>query len=515
MKTDDFDIEVVVAGAGPVGLMVAGELAAHGVETVVMERLDQPAEDTRAQALHGRTVPTLDRRDLLAPFLAEHQERMARLTRGGPGRRPPTGHFAGITGLAWRDTNHDVPPALFVPQPATTRLLENWAREQGASVFRGATMTGFTQDEDGVTTHFAPGAPMRTLYSAYLIGCDGARSAVRKAAGIDFPGTAATSDTIAGEVLIADPEDIPQGWTRTPRGCTVISVRPGGHSRVVAIDFTGPAAVRDAPVTVAEMQATVSRILGQPVEMSDLRDPQRYGDAARQAERYREGRVFLVGDAAHIHYPVGGQGLNVGLQDAVNLAWKLAATIDGWAPASLLDTYSAERHPVAEAVLEQTRAQMALLNPDPRIDSLRSLFADLIRIPAVDEYLTSRIVASDVRYPAGDPQAHPLTGRFAPDLTLLGDDGPVRLAATLHPGRPVLLRLTEGAVPAEAAAGWSDRIDVHRLDCPDRPDLGALLLRPDGYVAWACSAGEPAGSGEGLVAAMRQWFGEPAHVKVG
>nr|ADE34499.1 SsfO1 [Streptomyces sp. SF2575] len=510
--------EVVVAGAGPVGLMLACELRRQGVGVVLVERTTEPANDNRAQALHGRTIPVLDRRGLLPRFRAAERE----LNGGGSGgteshrKRPlPRGHFAGITGLlpSAPDPDPDVPPVVFVPQWVTTRLLTEHAAELGVVLHRGSEITAVEQDADGVTVAVSGGTAPARLRARYLIGCDGARSVVRRSAGIDFAGTGATLSTLAAEVHLDDPADLPVGWHRTQHGCTVISPHPeGGHSRVVVIDFSGPDADREAPVTLTELEERIAGVLGRKVAMSDLKNAQRYGDAARLADRYRVGRVFLAGDAAHIHYPVGGQGLNIGLQDAVNLAWKLAADLRGWAPDGLLDTYHTERYPVADSVLTHTRAQVALLAPGPRIDALRTLFTDLIGLADVSRYLSEKMSAADVRYDMGEAEPHPLTGRFAPSLRLATEQGERRLADLLAGGRPLLLDLSGRAATAAVAARWADRVDVHAATCPAEPALGSLLIRPDSYVAWACAPGDAPDQVErGLEAALRRWFGAPDH----
>jgi 2-polyprenyl-6-methoxyphenol hydroxylase-like FAD-dependent oxidoreductase len=451
------DAEVIVAGAGPVGLMLAAELAARGVDTAVLEARTE---------LYGGAA-------------------------NGHARQPlPPGHFAG---LARRPTA--ATPAV---EP-TARMLAARAVEFGATVHRGCAVEGFTQDEDGVTVRLADGAPVHTVRAAYLIGCDGAHSRVREAAGIAFPGTGPTLDTIDAEVRLTDPDEVPSGWIRTPHGCAVVAVHPdGGFSRVVAIDFTRPAADRCAPVGLDEVAATVGRILGRPVPMAELRAGHRYGDVTRQAERYRDRRVFLAGDSAHIHYPVCGRGLDLGLQDAANLAWKLAGHLAGWAPPGLLDTYHAERYPIAAAFHAHTRAQTALLHPDERLDPVRALFAELIRFAEVDRFVAAK--GADGRYDPGAPDAHPLAGRLAADIPL-----------GTTPGRgPVLLDLSDDPEVRAAAAGWADRVSISRYPCPARPDLAALLVRPDGYVAWAAGRHEsPARRRTGLLDALRRWFGEP------
>jgi 2-polyprenyl-6-methoxyphenol hydroxylase-like FAD-dependent oxidoreductase len=493
------DADVVVAGGGPVGLMLAGELRLHGVDVIVLERLPTPSDKSRAQALHGRTIPTLDHRGLLGRFLAEER----RLNGGGgkshEKRALPRPHFAGIYGLPRLEPDGDVPLAVFVPQVVTTGLIATWAAELGADIRRGSDVEGFTQDDDGVTVRLSTGDSLR---ARFVVGCDGAHSVIRASADVAFTGTGATMTTLAGEVRLGDPGNVPVGWQRTPRGCTVISPHPaGGASRVVALDFAGPPADRDAPVTLDELAAVVSRIHDRYIPMADLRAGARYGDAARQAEQYRQGRAFLAGDSAHVHYPVGGQGLNLGIQDAVNLGWKLAAVLKGWAPQGLLDTYHTERHPVAASVLRHTRAQVALLNPHNVIDPVRELFAELLSLNEVGEHLATKMFAADVRYELGG--SHLLAGGFAPNLKL----EQTRLAELLHAGRPVFADLT-GLAAARALAGrWSDRVDVVTTHCVDRPDVGGLLIRPDGYLAWACPPGE-ADLME-LETVLRRWFGDP------
>jgi 2-polyprenyl-6-methoxyphenol hydroxylase-like FAD-dependent oxidoreductase len=501
------DPDVLVVGAGPVGLMLACELALQGISTVVLERSPQPPDEVRAQSLHGRTVPTLDRRGLLQRFQAAERE-----LNGGGGdslkKRPlPKLHFAGITGLAVPKPVGDGPAATFVPQVVTARLLAERATELGIEIRREHEFEGFVQDDEGVTLQVRGPAGVRRMSAKFLVGCDGARSKVRKAAGIAYTGSEATLSTVAGDVRLLDVANVPAGWQRTPRGCTVISPHPGdGLSRVVAIDFSGPPADRDAPVTFDELQGTVSRIVGRDIPMANFTAGSRYSDAARQAEQYRNGRVFLVGDSAHMHYPVGGQGLNVGIQDAVNLGWKLAADVKGWAPPSLLDTYHSERHPVAASVLVHTRAQIALLNPDERVDPLRALMGELIGFDQVGSHLFNKISALDVCYKVDS--SHALAGQFAPDLRLLGAEGRRRLAALLHTGRPVLLDLGDRPEVRQNVAGWDDRVTVELARCPDRPDLEAMLIRPDGYVVWASSPDDPLDVVKrDLPDALGAWFG--------
>ncbi|MFJ6666439.1 FAD-dependent oxidoreductase [Streptomyces sp. NPDC091383] len=479
--------DVVVVGAGPVGLMTAAELALGGAQVTVLERGTEPAGDSRAQVLHGRTIPTLDRRGLLDRFTAAEREMNGGAGRSQDRRALPKGHFAGITGLDFPVPGGGLPGAVFVPQAVTARILGERAAELGVEVRRGAEVVGVEQDTEGVVVRTADGS---RVSAAFVVGCDGARSAVRRGAGIGFFGTDAIASTTAGEVFLGDPANAPAGWHRTARGCTVIAVHPGqGRSRVVAIEFTGPPADRTAPVTLDELARTVARIHGRDIPMAGLEAGARYGDAALLADVYRAGRVLLAGDAAHIHYPVGGQGLNIGLQDAVNLGWKLAAHVTGRASDALLDTFESERRPVADAVLNHTRAQLALLDPAPRVDALRAMFSDLIGFGEVNRYLAEKISAADIRYDTGTADPHPLAGGWAPEAVLTLGDKRCRLAELLHGGRPVLLRLDEGDTATVSA---SARLDVVRATSPQLAGLTQLLIRPDGYVAWAADAGLPA-----------------------
>lgn len=479
--------DVVVVGAGPVGLMTACELALNGVRVTVLERESEPADDSRAQVLHGRTIPTLDRRGLLDRFMAAERELNGGAGRSHDKRALPKGHFAGITGLDFPAPGDGLPGAVFVPQAVTARILGERAAELGVEVRRGVEVIGVDQDAAGVAVRTADGFRAR---GAFVVGCDGARSVVRRTAGIGFSGTDAIASTTAGEVFLGDPANAPAGWHRTPRGCTVISVHPGdGRSRVVAIEFTGQPVDREAPVTLDELTATVARIHGRDIPMSGLAAGARYGDAALLADAYRQGRVLLAGDAAHIHYPVGGQGLNIGLQDAVNLGWKLAARVTGRASDALLDTYESERRPVADAVLTHARAQLALLDPEPRVDALRAMFQDLIGFGEVNRYIAEKISAADIRYATGAADRHPLVGAWAPEVVLTLRDKKRRLAELLHSGRAVLLHLDDSTTSVASLGG---HLDVVTATSPELAGLTHLLIRPDGYVAWAAAVGRSA-----------------------
>jgi 2-polyprenyl-6-methoxyphenol hydroxylase-like FAD-dependent oxidoreductase len=520
---------VIVAGAGPVGLMLATELRLHGVETVVLERLAEPTGWSKAFGLHPRGIETVELRGLVEP-MAEHGMAAARVMfgthagpppgTGGAGRRIPLAHFAGIRTLRLDrlDTNHG--ELLPVPQAAMEEFLAEVAVARGAEVRRGHAVTGLVRHDDTVTVDVAGPDGGYQLSGAYLVGCDGGRSTVRELAGFGFPGTPATITGRLGDITVPELAADFGGWHRTATG--VIQVTPG---RVLTVEFDGPPTDRDAPVTVDELTASIRRVTGRDVTLPGVpRWMSRFGDAARQADTYRRGRVLLAGDAAHVHSPFGGQGLNLGVQDAVNLGWKLAAELAGWAPAGLLDSYQDERRPVATRVLHNTRAQVALMNPDPRVTPLREVFAELLEVPAANRHVAGMITALEVRYDLPGAGASPLAGRFLPHLPIRTDRGDTTARALCHAGRPVLLDLTGDPALRKAAAGWSDRVDTVTAT-PTGPAIGvgagdgggneggdrlpdalpdALLVRPDGYLAWVATDGD-----RDPRPALATWFGDP------
>ncbi|WP_406293675.1 FAD-dependent monooxygenase [Embleya sp. NBC_00888] len=497
------DADVVIAGAGPTGLMLACELALVGVDVLVVERLADRTGESRAGGIHARTLEVLDQRGILDRFMAV-------------GELQSVGHFSGI----WLDfdefeSRHSRP--LMILQSAIERLLEERAVELGVRVRRSSEVRGIAQDDAGVTVELGTAeAASATLRARYLVGCDGGRSTVRKLAGIDFPGTPATMTAMIGDVELPDLTEEYIWARRTPRGdFSVIAFEPGWY-RVITSNYDH-VADRDEPATFEQLRESLIRLAGTDWGMHSPRWVSRFGDAARQASRYREGRVLLAGDAAHIHFPAGGQGLNVGVQDAVNLGWKLASVVHGRAPESLLDSYHAERHPVAERVLRNTQAQAALTRPGPQTDALREVFGSLIVFDDVNRHLCSMLTALDIRYPIAGK--HPLAGRRVPDADLKTPDGATRVHELLHAARPVLLDLRGGAEPAATAEGWADRVDLVEAQSEDEhwpvpgggetPAPAALLIRPDGHVAWVAATGDtpdiPA-----LRSALATWFGPVA-----
>lgn len=494
------DVDVVIAGAGPTGLMLACELRLAGVDVVVADRLAARTGESRAGGMHARTMEVLDQRGVLDRFLAAGVPRSI-------------GHFSGL----WLDfdrfeTRH--PRSLVLLQSHIERLLEEWATELGVRVRWASEVTGIRQNDSGVEVEVGGPEGLRTtLRARYLVGCDGGRSAVRKLAGIGFPGTPATVTALLGDVELTDPPAESLFMQRRTGGdFSVFAFEPGWY-RVITTEH-GRVADQREPVTFEELRESLLGIAGTDFGMHSPRWVSRFGDAARQAERYREGRVLLAGDAAHIHFPAGGQGLNLGVQDAVNLGWKLASVVHGRAPEILLDSYQAERYPVAERVLHNTRAQTALTRPGPQTDALRDVLRSLIEYDDVNRHLGGMITALDLRYPMGDD--HPLTGRRAPDVDLKTHDGHRRVFELLRTARPVLLDLRGDTELAATAGSWADRVDlVEARSAADHwpvwpgdgtPAPAALLIRPDGHVAWTAPAGttpDPAA----LRTALTTWFG--------
>jgi 2-polyprenyl-6-methoxyphenol hydroxylase-like FAD-dependent oxidoreductase len=469
-------IDVIVAGGGPTGMMLASELRLHGVQVVVLERDVEPTRIVRSLGLHARSIEVMDQRGLLERFLAL-------------GTRYPVGGFAGIAKPApdGLDTAH--PYILGIPQTSTDRLLAEHAAELGAELRRGCELVGLSQDEHGVTAELAGGTPVR---ARYLVGCDGGRSTVRTLLGVGFPGEPSRVDTLIGEMEVAvPPETVDAVVAEVRKTQKRFGLGPLGDGvyRVV-VPAGGVAEDRRVSPTLDEFKQQLRLFAGTDFGVHSPRWLSRFGDATRLAERYRVGRVLLAGDAAHIHPPTGGQGLNLGVQDAFNLGWKLAAEVNGWAPEGLLDGYHTERHPVAADVLDTTRAQMELLSTEPGPRAVRKLVSELMDFEDVHRYLTEKITAIGIRYDFGD--GHELLGRRLRDVGLTRG----RLYNLMHAGRGLLLDQT-GRL---SVAGWADRVD-HVVDVSEELDVPAALLRPDGHVAWV---GEDQ---QQLLDQLPRWFG--------
>jgi 2-polyprenyl-6-methoxyphenol hydroxylase-like FAD-dependent oxidoreductase len=483
--------DVAIVGAGPTGLMLACELCLAATRPVILEQLAEPTGLSKALGLAGRSLELLDRRGLLDRF-----------REGQPAAGSMAGlfHFGGIPIDARR--LKDQPKFLFIPQAVTERLLEARARELGAEIRRGQEVIGLNQSPDGVDLTVRSSQGERVVRARFVVGCDGGHSVVRKLAGIAFPGAAPTRLLRLGDVKIAAPAEGLSAWRS---GRPPFPPLDDGYYRVITVEPYPPGFDRDAPMTLAELSESVRRTTGNDVPLIEPRWLSRFTDASRQAERYRAGRVLLAGDAAHIQLPAGGPGLQIGLGDAVNLGWKLGAASQGWAPAGLLDSYHAERHPVGARVLMYTRAQGALLNPGEQTQALRQLFGELLQDDQTLRRIVDLLQGNDVRYPMGDTnETSPWVGTWAPDLVLTTQGGSVRLAELMHRARGLLIDLADEVELRELAAEWRDRIEVVAGTCTVDPPAAALLIRPDGYIAWAGTEVQD------LDHALWQWFGAPA-----
>ncbi|WP_141589964.1 FAD-dependent monooxygenase [Myxococcus sp. AB056] len=483
-------IDVAVVGGGPTGLMLAGELALAGVKVCVYERRAEPVRESRALTMHPRSLEVLALRGLESRVLER-------------GRPLPTGHFGLLdTRLDFSGLDTTFRYTLFLPQAITEALLAEHARGLGVDIQRGHVVESLRQDEEGVDlAGNARGAHFRCR-ARYVVGADGARSAVRQLAGIGFPGTETTRTSMLGDVTLELPPATPFLALNNPRGNAVIVPLGNGMHRAIVTDAEREHTPLREPLSLDELRASLIRVAGSDFGMREPRWLSRFGDETRLAEQYRKERVLLAGDAAHMHYPAGGQGLNVGLQDAVNLGWKLAAVLREGAPGTLLDSYHQERHPVGRALLSNTQAQSALMGFTPEILALRELMNGILRLPAVNRQLAEQLGGLDVAFPQAPvpmPAAEALpgwTGRRLPDWPLRLADGNQRsLYSALHAGQWLWLHTKYAAPPPtgwEPAPGWRPRLNVQAMKTPEDTsplhDVDGLLVRPDGHVAWAWSA---------------------------
>ena len=481
---------VVIAGGGPTGLMLAGELALAGVDVAIVERrADQLVPGRRAGGLHARTIEVLDQRGIAERFLSA-------------GQVMQVAGFAMIPlDISDFPTRHNY--GLALRQEGIEHTLAAWVEELAVPIYREREVTGFAQDDTGVDVELGGGQSLR---ARYLVGCDGGRSTIRKQAGIDFPGWDPSLSYLIAEVAMS--EEPAWGIRRDERGINALGKLEDGKR--VGVVLNEPQVRQGDEPLVDELREALVAVYGTDFGVHDVTYLSRFTDAARQAASYRAGRVLLAGDAAHVHSPAGGQGLNIGVQDAVNLGWKLAQVVSGTSPESLLDTYQAERHPIAARVLKTTLAATALSRGDERTKALHETMSELLAMDEPRKRTAAMMSGLDIRYDLG--AGHPLLGRRMPDLDLVTAEGPRRVFTLLHDARPVLLDL--GQPGALDIAPWADR--VRRVDARyqggwELPVLGAVaaptavLIRPDGYVAWVGD-----GTDQGLGSALTTWFGPPS-----
>ncbi|GAA3302620.1 FAD-dependent monooxygenase [Streptomyces cinereospinus] len=484
------DAQVIVVGAGPAGMMLAGELRLAGVDVIVLEKLPARTGESRGLGFTARTMEVFDQRGLLPRF--------------GDIEVSNVGHFGGLpVDFGVLDGAHQA--AKTIPQSVTETVLEGWATQLGADVRRRHEVLSVKEKEDSVEVEVRGPEGVHLLRAEYLVGCDGGRSTIRKAAGFDFPGTAATL-----EMFLADVEGIrlePRMIGETlPGGMVMVGPLPGGITRLIVCERGTPPQRREQPPTWDEVAAAWQRLTGDDISHAEPVWVSSFGDATRQVTEYRRGRVLLAGDSAHIHLPAGGQGMNTSIQDSVNLGWKLGAVVRGRAPEALLDTYHAERHPVGERLLMNTRAQGLLFLSGPEVQPLRDVLTELIRYPEVSRHFAAMVSGLEIHYDL-DGGPHPLLGRRLPDVPLTGHRLVSSSTEALHPGRGVLLDLADNERLRDRAWAWQDRVDIvtARPGVPDGSPLAgttAVLVRPDGYVAWAAP-----GSHADLPMALERWFG--------
>jgi 2-polyprenyl-6-methoxyphenol hydroxylase-like FAD-dependent oxidoreductase len=491
---------VVIAGGGPTGMMLAAELALAKVDVAVLERRpDHVLVGSRAGGFHSRTIEVLDQRGVADRFLAEGQ--VAQVA------------TFGTTKLDMSDFPTRHPYSLGIWQNQIERIMAAWIAELPVQIYYGSEATGFAQDDTGVDVELADGQSLR---AQYLVGCDGGRSVIRKAAGIEFPGWDPTKSNLIAEVEVTEESEL--GIRRDALGVHAIGrleyeIRDGevvyGDGGPVRVMVTEQQLGPGSEPTLRDLSEALATVYGTDFGIHSPTSISRFTDATRQAATYRVGRVLLAGDSAHVHYPAGGQGLSLGVQDAVNLGWKLAQVVNGTVPESLLDTYHDERHPVAASALQHTMAQTALQRQDERTKALVDVVSELASMDEPRKRLAGILSGLDIHYDLGE--GHPLRGRRMPDLDLVSTDGPLRVCELLHDAKPVLLNLGEpGGFDIAPWAGWVQRIDAEYGGPWELPVLGAVtaptavLIRPDGYVAWV---GE--GTDTGLCDAVTLWFGTP------
>ncbi|MCM2414268.1 FAD-dependent monooxygenase [Streptomyces sp. RKAG290] len=484
------DTSVIVVGAGPAGLMLAGELRIAGAEVIVLERLPERTGESRGLGLTTRTMEVFDQRGLLS--------------RLGEVETSNQGHFGGLAvDFGVLEGAHAA--ARTVPQSRTEEALEEWATELGADIRRGSELLSFEEGQDRVEVSVRGPEGMTTLSAAYLVGCDGGRSVVRKAARFDFPGTAATRELFLADVRGLDLEPHMIG-RNVPGGMVIVGPLGDGIDRIIVGESGAPPRRRTGPPPFDEVAAAWQRLMGTDISHGRPVWVSSFSDAARQVTEYRRGRVFLAGDAAHVHLPAGGQGMNTSIQDSVNLGWKLASVVRGTTSATLLDTYHSERHPVGRRLITNTLAQGLLILNGDEVQPLRDVLSELIGFDEVSRHLAGMVSGLEIRYDVG-PGPHPLLGQRMPHLELVGPSGKTSSTQLLRTGHGILLDLADDAALRGTAAAWSGHVDTvnarpHALSATS-PLRGtaAVLVRPDGHIAWTPE------SEESLPTTLSRWFG--------
>jgi 2-polyprenyl-6-methoxyphenol hydroxylase-like FAD-dependent oxidoreductase len=508
--------DVVIAGGGPVGLFLACELGLRRISTLVLERMDDPHSPLKEgwMGMRGLNFPSVEafyRRGMLPEVRRTSLAWMDPADRKGMkmGNAPSSPRFAGhFAGIMLDADKIDFSNQTYVASgPAATggmislegieELLAEHATKLGVTIKRGIAVTDFTESEDGITVQ----AGSESFNAKWLVGCDGGRSTVRKAADFEFAGTDPELTGYTAAVEIADPEKLRPGFNLTKTGMYLYT--PGEPSRIGMLDFDDASFDRTQQITLESLQSVLRHVSGIDVTLKTVHVASSYTDRARQATTYRKGRVLLAGDAAHIHSPLGGQGLNTGIGDAMNLGWKLAATVQGWAPVDLLDTYTGERHPVGAWALDWTRAQVAIMRPDAHAHAIANVIRDLINTREGTSYFVEKISGALLRYDLGSD--HPLIGRSAPDLEF--EDG-ARLGDLLHDGIGLLLDLSGNAELASLTRKWANRLKYVTASAKDSMSLSSFLVRPDGFVVWAVEENAKPDLAV-LEKTLSRWFGNP------
>ncbi|WP_318275421.1 FAD-dependent monooxygenase [Streptomyces pharetrae] len=487
---------VAVIGGGPVGMLLACELAGYGVDTVLLEARAGVSGRPKATVLHARAVQCLARRGHLPGPAAP-------CARAGAGR---PFHFAGLPGLVITAPDGEPEPILRCPQAELERHFERRARAAGARVLRGYRVSEVVEEGGGVRVEaVGPGGVPAVCLVRYVVGADGARSTVRARARIPCETRAATVSALTGAVTLTDPHALAEGWQRTARGWIACKREPGGRTHIRTLNCAGAHPDRSAPPTLEELRGEVSWLAGRDIAMRDACWLGRFSDFTRLAGTFRAGRVFLAGDAAHVHFPIGGQGLSTGVLDALNLGWKLALAVRGAAGAGLLDTYDAERRPVARRVIDNTQAQLALMRPGCELDALRTVFAGLMAAGREGgQRLGSMISAQDTVLPDHTSGPGPAAGTFLDNVVLATAAGERDVIQLLQEGKPLLLLFGEkDSGHRDQARAWAGTLKVVRARAVAGVPYEAVLVRPDGYLAWTSG-------GRGLQEALSVYFAKDA-----